>query len=494
VSFSIQRAPWTAVLLLAGLGGCKDEDAATHDVETPPFSGQQIQIAVPARASFRETWEAPLNEWVAQTGASYELLESVDSSEPFEAASDGERPSLAVFPLAHAGELASSGNLAPIPESLLRTNQDGLQWHDLFAGLREKLASQKGRGIFLPLSCPVLVCYYRDDLLQAAGLNPPQTWDDHQRLLDSLAEWAPGLTAVEPWSEDFRATMFFARAVSFAQHPGHYSLFFDIETGEPLIDRPGFVQGLKTALSALAKMPPDVLTYDPADCRNEILSGRAALAITFEVPGSGNPELVDANETRAAERAEHAAIGFARLAGSREIYNGTRHVWEPSADKGISRVTLTGFAGRAAGASTQNSPRETEAAWNALVKVSGADCVSGFPPGIIGLCRESQLRDPAAIVGPGLDDLEATRYAEAVAESLRDLHLVAELPVIGRDEFRHALTAALTSALDGSQTAEEALKSAAAAWREIADKIGTAKIRGNYRASLGLSPVSKSAK
>src|SRR5262249_36247776 len=157
-------------------------------------------------------------------------------------------------------------SLAPLPSSVLTDDDQGVGWRDLFAGLAGKFAARKGTPLFVPLSCPVLVCYYRRDLLGAAGLNPPQTWDDYQQLLEKLPNWAPGLAAAEPWGENFRATMFLARGVCAAQHSGHYSLFFDIETGAPLIDSPGFVRALETARAAVAKMPQDVLTYGPVDC------------------------------------------------------------------------------------------------------------------------------------------------------------------------------------------------------------------------------------
>ena len=53
--------------------------------------------------------------------------------------------------------------------------------------------------------CPVrtLVCYLRRDLLDQAGLKLPETWEDYHVLLEKLPEWAPGLAAVEPWSEEF---------------------------------------------------------------------------------------------------------------------------------------------------------------------------------------------------------------------------------------------------------------------------------------------------
>src|SRR5262245_31581732 len=471
------------------LAGCPAAPVKDNPPTSLPFTGQEIRIGVPAEQGFRTAWDGPLHEWAAQTGAACTLTELAPEAPnaAFAALSGDDRQTLAIFPLEKAGELIGAANLAAIPPALLGDDENGVQWRDLFTGLTAKYAARKETVLFVPLSCPVLICYYRKDLLNKAGLNPPQTWEEYQQLLDKLGTWAPGLTAVEPWGESFRATMFLARAVSLAQHPGHYSLFFDIETGTPLIDGPPFVRALEYSRAAVAKMPPDVLSYQPLDCRNAILEGRAALGIALEVATID----VTSHEPAAdhtPQRPEGIQIGFVRLPGSRETYNPTRHIWESLADKGVQQVTLCGFAGLAIGASSQNTPLQTEAAWNALARVRGRDFTSGFPPGITGLCRESQLANSADTVGPGLEGPEAEAYATAVAGSLRDLRLVAELPVAGRLEFRKALSTAVGVVLSGSQPPDQALQQAGREWREIVDKLGAARIRDNYRLSLGLRP------
>jgi ABC-type glycerol-3-phosphate transport system substrate-binding protein len=471
------------------LAGCPTAQEREKQAEPLSFAGQEIRIGVPADRGFRAAWEGPLNEWAAQTGATCTLTELAPEAPPvpFAALAGDDRQTLAIFPLEKAGELVGAETLAAIPPALLGDDENGVQWRDLFAGLTGRLAARKETALFVPLSCPVLVCYYRNDLLSAAGLNPPQTWDEYQQLLEKLGTWAPGMSAVEPWGESWRATTFLARAVSMAQHPGHFSLFFDIETGSPLINSPGFVRALQSARDAVAKMPREVLSYQPSDCRNAVLGGHAALGIAFESPATGAPGSEPAAE-KANQRPDEIQVGFVRLPGSRETYNPTRHVWEPLIDKGIQQVTLCGFAGLAIGASSQNTTLQTEAAWNALAKVRGRDFTSGFPPAMTGLCRESQLLNPADAVGPGLEGPEAEAYANAVAASLRDLRLVAELPVAGRIEFRDSLAVAVEAALTGSQTPEQALLQAGREWREIVDKIGAARIRDNYRLSLGLRP------
>ena len=483
----MSRKVLASLLLVLVLAGCPQDEPA-RQANDLPFAGQEIRIAVPAEFGFRGVWEGPLNEWAAQSGARYTLTEypPSDGPGPFEGSSDPPQATLAIFPLELAGEIIAAGKLAPIPPALLEGDENGLAWQDLFAGVREKLASRKSQPLFIPLSAPVLVCYFRQDLLTAAGLAPPQTWDDYQQLLDSLANWAPECTAVEPWSDAFGATMFLARAVSLAQHPGQYSLFFDIDTGEPLIDSPGFVRALEAARTALAKMPAEVRRYNPADCRNELLRGRAALAISYETPPIGSP-----SETAAsAERQEGLEIGFIRLPGSREIYDNDRRIWQPVADKAVNRVTLAAFSGWGVGASARNSPVQTEASWNALLKICGDSLAAGFPPGIVELCRESQLQN-AGIAASRLESREAVAYANAVAHSLRETRLVADLPIIGRAQFRLALARGLAAAIDGPMAPEQALEGVARDWREIAKKLGRTKVRDSYRSSLGLSPKPK---
>ena len=91
------------------------------------------------------------------------------------------------------------------------------------------------------------------------------------------------------------------------------------------------------------------------------------------------------------------------------------------------------------------------------------------------------------------DDLTAAEggdYLGAVARSLENKACVTELPFIGRDRFRAALTEGLNSALEENAEPAAALKTIAENWREIAAAIGIEKVRDSYRNSLGLRPLS----
>lgn len=487
---AVPRFRSSAILLFAGLAaglftGCPESKKQDQQPVEQPFAGQQIQIRVPEKFRLPAVWEGLLNEWSAQTGAKCELQESPGNSEETKAKpifADG--ATLAIFPISDIGELV--GQLAPIPES--SQGAETLNWVDLFSGLREGLASPGKKPSIVPIACPVLVCYYRKDLLDKAKLAPPQTWEDYQQLLDKLGEWAPGLTAVEPWSEEFRATMFLARSVAFAKHPGHFSLFFDIENGKPLIDSPGFAHGLETAKSAIKKLSPEVQTLSPAACRNAIVEGKAALAIGYEAEDPH--QVIGDNRPVESARAADTLIGVCRLPGTRETYNPTRKEWEPIADKGVHYVTLAGFAGWCAAVSAEATPLQAEAAWNVFAKLAGSDFSSGFPTREATLCRESQMLNPAWFVETGLSGAEAGGYISAVATSLRDSRVVVELPV-NRLVFRAALSEAITSCVFGETSAPTALEDAARKWTAIGTEFGIEKVRDNYRSALGLQPLAK---
>ena len=479
------------IVILFGIAGCtSNEPAAGPD---RPFQGLDLHVATPAGWGFPAAWELALNDWGAQTGATCRLHEiAIDASQPaFGMSQAFDQNALVVFPLANLAEIASGGALAAIPGPVLADDQ--LAWRDIFQGLRESACSWQGAAAIAPLHCPVLVCYYRADLLKQAGLPPPYTWRDYQVLLERLDVWAPGLTAVEPWSAEFRTTMFLARAVSYARHPGHFSCLFDIETGAPLIGHAGFTQALEDARLALGKMSPAVLDYNPDDCRREFFSGRAALAVAYENGPVWQPAPFAAAKQAKPSAAEplrpaNLVAGFCRLPGVDKVFNPSRQAWEVPADGGPHQVTLAGFGGLAIGVSAHGPPAQIAAAWNAVIKTCAPEWSAALPPGTASLCRESQLAQAGAWCGGELQGHERSQFAQAVAASLRDSELVSELPVPRRAEFRQALSDALTDVLAGKLEAAAGLAQAATRWQALIEAVGVEKFRDVYRQSLGLRP------
>ena len=79
--------------------------------------------------------------------------------------------------------------VSPLPEKLLHGATG--QWEDIFELLRLREAAWGGQVFAVPMGSPTFVCYYRADLLEKLGRQPPRTWDEYQELAQLLARKNP---------------------------------------------------------------------------------------------------------------------------------------------------------------------------------------------------------------------------------------------------------------------------------------------------------------
>jgi ABC-type glycerol-3-phosphate transport system substrate-binding protein len=468
---------FVAACSLVALLGCEDKPEKAR-VPAHPFVGQTVTVSFPAGYGFGDSWKAALDEWAEQTGAKCNLTEYTRG-----AAGLKELPAADVVVLAYSDvpAVATGNRLAPIPESS-RAGEVSGGWNDFFPGVRDRVLTISGRPTLVPISCPVLACYLRGDLLDKARLKPPTTWDEYQKLLDTLPKWAPGLSAVEPWGEDFRATLFLARALPSVKKAGSYSVYFDIDSGAPLIDSPAFVRTLTQSVAQFSKLSADSVKLSPADCRRLILTGKAAMAISFE-PGRADEKPI--------ERAPGVSVVLARLPGARQVLDRKGDTWESLPDGEVNYATLAPVGGLALAVAKSIPAERAEAAWNLVNFLSVDRYQQALATVAKSVCRESQMANAVDWIGPELRTDEMYGYLAVSSESLRTTNLSPELPVIGRSELRKSLTEGITSALEGKATPDAALKEVADRWKAIAAGFGVERMRDSYRACLGLAPVLK---
>lgn len=460
-----------------GLAGCDDRPDKPR-LPAHPFTGQSVTVAFPAGYGFGDSWKAALEEWAEQTGAKCTLSEYTRAPGGLKELPKGD---VVVLPFSDVPAVNSDDRLARIPEGNHVGEVSG-GWNDFFPGLRERVLTISGRPTLVPISCPVLTCYLRSDLLQKAGLKPPASWEEYQNLLDTLPKWAPGLAAVEPWGEESRATLFLARALPNVKKPGNFSVYFDIESGAPLIDSPGFVRALTQSVDQFAKLSPESLKLSPAECRRLVLIGKAAMALAFE-PGKADEKPI--------ERPGGATLAFARLPGTKQVFDRNTKIWDDVSEGETNRATLAPIGGLAVVVPKATPAERAEAAWN-LVNFLTVDryqqALATVPKSV---CRESQLAKAVDWFGSELRTDELYGYLAVTAESLRTTNISPDLPVVGRTEFRKSLTAGITAALEHKSTPEEALQGVANRWRATCSALGAERVRESYRANLGLYPVLK---
>lgn len=472
----LRSTSYSACLILCG---CFDSNPAPESgTIVVPFKGQEVELLAPKSLGLPALWEVMLQEWSSQTGANIRWTEYSVEDEPLlakmleQTSSSGGR--VALLPLARLSDVEQS--LAPLyPESQL-----GLESKDIFKGLRDRIMSRNRFPIAIPLEAPVLVCYFRRDLLQAAGLKPPQTWEDYQTLLDSMDRWATGLTAVEPLGPKYRATTFFARSLAYAKHPENYSVWFDLETGESLVQSPGFVAALEASQRAWKVMPSSIREMSPDSCRLAVLEGRAALAIGYEPTTA---EVVSPQ----VRRAPGLEIGICRIPGTRRVFNRNSMRWEQSEAGQVHAPGLCGMKGLVAGVTLPTADFSgAVACWNLLKTLVEIQFDSSWATLPKTPCRESQAISAINWHENGLVSEEASQYVDTVAQTLRDTQVVADLPLPRADEFRSATELAILRVLQNESEPSEALSDLKREFDRLATEFGIDKFRASYRRGLGL--------
>ncbi len=467
-----------ALLVLCGLvvAGCgKKSEPVVEPKQVLPFADVKVRIYSPKSIDDSRFWEIALSEWSAQTGASYEVVVYDDAEGPdaLETRLKGVTGAgqVVFFPATWRSEIGARELCVPLPSEW--QGFDDFNWPDLLPGVREHVLKWNGAAAFVPVHLPLMVVYYRADLLEAAGLKPPRTWDEYQQLVLTLNDWAPGLTAIEPWGAESRTSLFLARGLASAKMDGNYSVFLDYSTGAPLIDSPGFERGLEASLSLLPSLDPRSRESTADACVLEIAEGRAALAI-----GSAFP-LLPRNVTELA--APDARIAVVPLPGSRSVYDPGRERWVELGGDKVNRVSLTGWEGLLASVASGASGTETRAAWSVLKMLTVEVGADGFAPGRMVPMRLSTSSTPYPL---GVRAIDVRSHLEAVRDSFQG-DVIPELSCVDREALRGPLAARLGEVLEGELSPAEALVRVREEWDAILVDARREAIRNSYARGLG---------
>jgi multiple sugar transport system substrate-binding protein len=491
------RWPVFAWFLLVGasLAGCSQKPNAKPDSDPASIAGVNLRLVVVGDPAMASAIAQLKGEWTAQTGASFEVVQAAALDPDHLPDADA-----AIVASHQVGVLGSKDWLAPIPprwtaddeigRSRSSEKTDASGWRDLFPLLQTCESKWGGRDVAAPFGSPVLICYYRADLLEKLGARPPRTWGEYTKLAERLADrknlggaappaGKPWHGALEPLGPGWAGLDLLARAAPYAAHRSNYSVFFNIDTMEPLVDGPPFVRALAELIQATkgdAAEQLQLVRLDPAGVRRAFWQGQCGLAVTWP----------SASEKIAPIEGQAIRAGFVELPGSKDVYDIGDKRWTERDATESTRTPLLGVAGRF-GVIHAESPAP-EAAARLLFWLSGSQWnrqVCPVSPATT-LFRASDERKPAAWVEKPISPQTASAYAAATKNALSRPQAVLAMRIPGRSEYLAALDEAVQQAVAGRKTPEKALADAAAHWREITKKLGEQAQKDAYRHSLGL--------
>ncbi len=505
----MQLKTWLVVPLLAGallglLAGCTRIPPSAAPVMADPLAGITLRIACPAPAAPPLGGEPKLSDpaalvreyarsWASHHGATL-AVETFDlKTEP--------PPGADVWVICPAGmpRWGSASQLQPLPAGMTRRDAP-FAWTDLLPIYREQLLLWDRVAYAVPLLGEAPLCCYRSDLLADSAardafrkqhgrdLAAPATWEQFAQIAEffTARRGSPSLPPL-PQQDAALDRLFYQVAASYAhqavtvdetqrrsREEEIFSFHYDLQTGRPRIDTPGFVHALQL-LQRLQKCRPATADAVP---ERAFTRGQAVLCVT------------DACwlATFQHHAALHDKVRMCRLPGGERVFDFSRgvakRVTEPN------RMPYLGGAGWLA--VVPQGASHPDAAMDLLADLAGPQTSGQVvldPLFGAGPVRDTQLRQERWD-GYDLDPTATMQLQEDLHETL--VHRRIKNPALclrtpWEASHRAALDARLREVLSGKTDPAAALRAAAQRWAELDRQEGVQKCLADYRISLGLS-------
>ncbi len=132
----------------------------------------------------------------------------------------------------------------------------------------------KGKLYRIPIRSDVGMLYYRKDLLEQAGVQPPETFEDLLKISQQLQQ-----KKAASWGYVWQGAQYEGLSAMFVEIlQGFGGFWVNPETNEVGLDQPEAIKAIEFLRSAIAQgvSPPGVTTYREEDTRRLFVSGEAA--------------------------------------------------------------------------------------------------------------------------------------------------------------------------------------------------------------------------
>ena len=373
-----------------------------------------------------------------------------------------------------------------------------LQWEGVAPFFRNFSSTYEGGIYTVPLDGDFQMVYYRSDLLEQEGLEPPQTWDDYLEIAETFHnqdlndDGQPDYGSCISKKRNAQAYwMILSVAGGYLQTQGtSQGAFFDAETMEPLVNHAAFSEALDIYKATTQYGPPNELNLDVGDTRSLFITGRCALSLDW---GDIGTLAIDPEQSTV-----QGQVGSIILPGTDRVLD--RVTGElvacdettcPHADEnGINHAPYAAFGGWSGGINAAISDEKKAATYAFLSYMSQPEQsnvdvtmgVTGFQP-----YRTSQFEEMALWLEAGFSEAGAQDYLGAIESSLDSPNMILDLRVPQNQRYQQiVLDTAISQFLADELSREEAMQQIYDGWQEITDELGRDAQQEAYVGTLGL--------
>ncbi len=464
------------------------------------FSGVTVRVLTFTGPQIAEPLQRRGPDFEKQTGAKIEVI-TVPFSDLYQKlltdfATKTNSYDATVFDPQWMGDYVPSGYLEDLGSRI--QGDSALQWNDIAPFFRDFSATFKGKIYTIPLDGDFQMVYYRTDLLQKDGLQPPQTWDDYI----NIAQHFQGKDLNGDGKSDYGSCMAMKRsaqsywmitsiAAAFLQSQGtKQGTFFSTDNMEPLMNNPAMAKALGVYKTLSKLGPPDQLNNDVGDSRGLFVTGRCALSLDW---GDIGPLAVDKTQSKVIDK-----VGAVILPGSKQVLD--RRTMQladcnatlcPYATNGVNHSPFAAFGGWSGAINHAASTTVKDAAYAFLSYMSqpaqsSTDVTigkTGFNP-----YRTSHFTNMGPWLSSGMSQQAAQNYLGAIKDSLNSPNMVLDLRIPQTSFYQQtALDTALAQFLAGELGVNQTMDQITAQWDKKTDEIGRQSQLDAYKASLSVT-------
>src|SRR5216683_1887137 len=444
-----------ALVLTVGLLVACNSSTPTSNAQ---FSGTTIRVVTFTGPQIAEPLQRRAPDFERATGAKVEII-TVPFSDLYQKlltdfATKTNSYDATVFDPQWMGDYVPAGYLEDLTDRV--KNDSALQWNDIAPFFRDFSATFKGKVYTVPLDGDFQMVYYRTDLLQKDGLQPPATWDDYISIAkhfqgkdlngDGKADYGSCL-AMKRSAQSY--WMYISIAAAFLQSQGtKQGSFFSTDNMQPLMNNAGAAAALDVYKQLSKLGPPDQLNNDVGDSRGLFVTGRCALSLDW---GDICP-----HATNGVNHSPFAAFGG----------------WSGAINKAApSKVKDAAFAFL----SYMSQPAQSS--------VDVTIGKTGFNP-----YRTSHFTNLGPWLSSGMSETAAKNYLGAIQASLQSPNMVLDLRIPQTAFYQQtALDTALAQFLAGELSASQTMAQITNQWNSKTDEIGRPSQLDAYRSSLSVT-------
>ena len=340
--------------------------------------------------------------------------------------------------------------------------------------------------------------YYRKDVLDKAGLQPPKTWEDYI----AIAKAINGQDMNGDGKPDYGSCIFKKRnaqsyfaiqtiAAPIVQTMGTAQGFhFDNATMKPIVKNDGWKKAFELYKETTKYGPPEELNMDIGDTRGLFKAGRCGLLIEW-----GDPGTLQLDPDGAAVKNLIFAVG---AVGSKEVLDRKTGKLVPvSAESapfavdGVNYAPFSAFGGWAGAINAKADQKKKDAAYaflsymnqSAQSSVDVTIGATGYNP-----YRLSQLKSTEFWTKAGMSEELAQNYMGAINGAINNPNMASDMKIPGAQQYTSVvLDTELARYLAGEITVDEALANIDAGWEKITEDFGRDKQIAFQVLSLGPS-------